>query len=324
MAQEEQKTPIAVKRTVKDYLRIFSCGFIMGGADVVPGVSGGTMAFILGIYDELIEAIRRFTGKECFSLLFRFRFVTMFRTLPWPFLMALGFGILSAIALFSTPIKWMLANRLSLILAFFFGLVLASVVTVLHRVKRWNAGRFLALAAGTAAGWLVVGLPLLRNPPDSPFYLMLCGAVAICAMILPGISGSFILLLMGKYAFVLNAVHELKSGTNPGSNIGALALFSIGIFIGIASFIRLLSFLLRKFHDLTIAVLIGFMLGSLRKVWPWKIGDNIENGNILPSEFGWNFWFALGLAVFGFVLVLVIEFLARESEKKAEADAPAA
>lgn len=313
----QEKQPLSPKRSWKEYLRIFSCGFIMGGADVVPGVSGGTMAFILGIYDELIESIRRFTGKEFFSIAFRLRFREAWRTLPWPFMVSLGTGILLAIAIFSTPIKWMLANRLTLILAFFFGLVLASVATVLPRVKRWNGSGVIALACGTVAGWMVVGLPLLKHPPDSPFYLILCGAVAICAMILPGISGSFILLLMGRYDFVLNAVHELKSGVNIGGNFCTLTLFMFGIFIGIAGFIRLLSYLLRKFHDITIAVLIGFMLGSLRKVWPWKFGDNIENHNILPGSIDAGFWHAVLLGVFGFILVLLIEYAAGKREKKA-------
>ena len=319
---QEKQFPSS-KRSLKEYLRILSCCFIMGAADVVPGVSGGTMAFILGIYDELIESIRRFTGKECFSMLFRFQLRRAVQTLPWPFLATLGLGILAAIALFSTPIRWMLEHRLALILAFFFGLVLASAVAVLPRVKRWSAGRFVALIAGTAAGWLIVGLPLLQNPPDSPFYLILCGAVAICAMILPGISGSFILLLMGKYHEVLNAVHELKSGVNFGENLLTLALFVLGIVLGISWFIRLLGYLLRRFHDLTIAVLIGFMLGSLRKVWPWKLGDSIENENILPSAFDNTFFLALLLGAAGFALVLLIErFAGRKEEAASTAGMP--
>ena len=201
--------------------------------------------------------------------------------------------------------------------------MLASAVAVLPRVKRWSAGRFVALIAGTAAGWLIVGLPLLQNPPDSPFYLILCGAVAICAMILPGISGSFILLLMGKYHEVLNAVHELKSGVNFGENLLTLALFVLGIVLGISWFIRLLGYLLRRFHDLTIAVLIGFMLGSLRKVWPWKLGDSIENENILPSAFDNTFFLALLLGAAGFALVLLIErFAGRKEEAASTAGMP--
>ena len=151
---QEESSPIT-KRSFKDYIRIFLCGFIMGGADVVPGVSGGTMAFILGIYDELVESIRRFTSWNCFSILFRLQFQQALRSLPWPFMLSLGLGILVAIAIFATPIQWMLENRLPQILAFFFGLVLASAVAVLPRIKRWNGGRLIALLVGTAAGWLI-------------------------------------------------------------------------------------------------------------------------------------------------------------------------
>ena len=306
---QEESSPIT-KRSFKDYIRIFLCGFIMGGADVVPGVSGGTMAFILGIYDELVESIRRFTSWNCFSILFRLQFQQALRSLPWPFMLSLGLGILVAIAIFATPIQWMLENRLPQILAFFFGLVLASAVAVLPRIRRWDGGRLIALLAGTAAGWLIVGLPLLQNPPDSPFYLILCGAIAICAMILPGISGSFILLLMGKYDYVLNSVHELKSGINPVENLGTLLLFCLGIFLGISGFIRLLSYFLHRFYDITIAILIGFMLGSLRKVWPWKFDNNIENHNILPAVIDETFWQTILLGAVGFVLVLLIEYFA--------------
>lgn len=159
---QEESSPIT-KRSFKDYIRIFLCGFIMGGADVVPGVSGGTMAFILGIYDELVESIRRFTSWNCFSILFRLQFQQALRSLPWPFMLSLGLGILVAIAIFATPIQWMLENRLPQILAFFFGLVLASAVAVLPRIKRWDGGRLIALLVGTAAGWLIVGLPLLQK-----------------------------------------------------------------------------------------------------------------------------------------------------------------
>ncbi len=306
------------RRTLRDYLRIFGCGFTMGSADIVPGVSGGTMAFILGIYNELLESIRRFTGPECIGLTFRFRFRRLIQTMPWPFLLTLGIGILFAIVLFSTPIKWMLANKLVLILAFFFGLVAASVAAVLRRIEHWKISRFVALALGAAAGWIVVGLPLLKNPPAAPWYLVLCGAIAICAMILPGISGSFILLLLGKYDFILCAIHELKQGVNPGRNLLTLGLFFIGIVIGISSFVRLLGWLLRRWSDLTIAVLIGFMVGSLRKVWPWKIDNLIENGNTLPSAFGTEFFSALLLAAAGFALVMAVEHMARRLESRAE------
>ena len=307
---------IRKKRSIKEYLRIYITGLIMGGADVVPGVSGGTMAFILGIYEELIESIKKFTSAEAIAMGLKFQVKKAFQTLPWPFLLALGLGIVTAIVLLSSPIHWMLANRPVLIWAFFFGLVVASIFTVFGRVRKWNPPAVIALIAGTVAGWVVVGLPLLNNPPDSLLYLVLCGAIAICAMILPGISGSFILLLMGKYHLVLNAVHELKSMTNVGQNLLILGTFIVGIVIGISSFVRLLSWLFRKFHDLTVAVLIGFMAGSLRKVWPWKASGADDAPNVLPQEFNTEFWSAIGLAVAGFALVLVLETIAKQLEKR--------
>ena len=297
-------------------LRLFLAGFLMGAADIVPGVSGGTMAFILGIYGELVEAIRSCTAPKAIRLIVTLRWREAFRTLPWAFLLSLGLGIVSAIVALSSPLKWMLENRLPWILAFFFGLVAASIICVFRRVGSWKASRFVALLAGGAAGWIVVGLSQVQSPPDALWYLALCGAIAISAMILPGISGSFILLLMGRYDYVLNAVHQLRRGSEIPQQLAVLGVFALGVVIGIAVFIRLLAWLLRRYHDVTIALLIGFMMGSLRKVWPWKIADRIENANLMPSA-GRDFWIALALALAGFLLVLAIEFVARRRESSA-------
>lgn len=304
-----------VKRSLRDYIKIFFCGTIMGAADVVPGVSGGTMAFILGIYNELLSSIKNILSPETVKIASRLQFRKMFQTLPWPFLLSLGLGIMASIIVFSTPIKWMLENRLALILAFFFGLVLGSAVTVVKQVSRWSIDRIISLLIGTAAGFLIVGLPMLAQPPSGMWYIVICGAVAVCAMILPGISGSFILLLMGKYDFVLNAVHELKAGVNPAANLTVLLLFCCGIVLGITFFVRLLSWMLKKFHDITVAILIGFMLGSLRKVWPWKTGDVITGDNIMPALNSDLIWAVL-LAVAGFILVVLIEYIAKRAGEK--------
>lgn len=312
---EQEQTPERRRRPLREYIKLFFCGAIMGAADVVPGVSGGTMAFILGIYNELLDSIREFLSPRTVKMVLKFRVGEMYRTLPWPFLLALALGILGAIVLFATPIKWMLENRLVLILSFFFGLVLGSAATVLRQVEKWDAWRIAALILGAAAGFLIVGLPVLASPPAGKWYLVLCGAVAICAMILPGISGSFILLLMGRYDYVLNAVHEIKTRTNLSANLLTLALFCCGIVVGIAFFVRLLSWLLKKYHDLTVAVLIGFMLGSLRKVWPWKANDVLNNANVMPA-FDSGLLTAIGLVLAGFFLVLVIEFAARKIESR--------
>jgi len=307
-------------RELRRRLRLYIAGFIMGAADIVPGVSGGTMAFILGIYDGLIDAIRRCTSPEAVRMLCTLRWREALRTLPWAFLLTLGLGILTAIAALSTPLKWMLEHRLSWILGFFFGLVAASIVCVFRRVSAWSFSRIAALLAGGAAGWIVVGLSQVRTPPDGVWYLVLCGAVAISAMILPGISGSFILLLMGRYDYVLNAVHQLKSGVEPLRQLTILAFFALGVVIGIAGFIRLLAWLLRRFHDVTIALLIGFMIGSLRKVWPWKIGGRIENANLMPDPASGEFGIALALALAGLLLVLAIEYAARRMEEREPAE----
>ena len=151
----------------------------------------------------------------------------------------------------------------------------------------------------------------LNSPPDGKWYIVLCGAIAVCAMILPGISGSFILLLLGKYNCILNAVHELKSGINLLSNLLILFLFCCGIVAGITFFVRLLSWLLKKYNDITVTVLIGFMLGSLRKVWPWKTGNVITNSNMIP-EWDSNVLWAVLLAAAGFLLVMLIEYIAHK------------
>ena len=312
---EEQQTK---KRTLAGYIKIFGCGFIMGGADVIPGVSGGTMAFILGIYNEFLTSLKDILSPNSVKMALRFQLKQMFKQLPWPFLAALGLGILSAILTLSTPLKWMLENKLVLILAFFFGLVLGSVITVLNKVEKWSIDRYIALFIGGVAGFLIVGLPMLNNPPKSIFYLLICGAIAICAMVLPGISGSFILLLMGKYETILKMVHELKSQVNVLQNLFGLVIFMAGVVLGLACFVRFLSWLLKKYHDLTVAVLIGFMIGSLRKVWPWKVDGNIANSNIIPSDFNSEFFIAIILAILGLAFMLIMEYIVNKLSVKEE------
>ena len=314
---EKNSSNPASRRSIKEYIKIFFCGSIMGAADVVPGVSGGTMAFILGIYQEFLNSIKTILSPDTVKMACKFQVSKMYKTLPWPFLLALGSGILSAIALFSTHIQWLLEHRLALILAFFFGLILGSVATVLYQVSKWSFNRYIALAAGTVLGYAVVGLPVLSAPPEGKWYLILCGAVAICAMVLPGISGSFMLLLMGKYEFILGSVNNLKARIDMGESFLNLALFGTGLIFGISFFCRFLSWLLKKYNDVTVAVLIGFMLGSLRKVWPWKEGAHINNSNIMP-EFSCDLLPVVLLAIAGFIIVLLIEYAADQIKKKQE------
>ena len=301
----------AKKRPLWGYFGITLRGICMGAADVVPGVSGGTMAFILGIYEELIEAIRSFNFRFIKTLL-SFQFKQAMDLVSWRFLGALVLGILIAVLSLARVLAWLLENKPVLIWSFFFGLVLASVLIVGRNLERWNLPAIAWTALGTLGAYFLVGTVPVKTP-EAPWFIFLSGAVAICAMILPGISGSFILLLLGKYAYVLGAVNE--------RNFLILSIFAAGIVFGITSFVRLLSWLLRKHRDLTMSLLTGLMLGSLRKVWPWKrtvatIVDShgqiipVSQVNILPSHWSVEVTTAVILAWVGFMVVLCLEFWA--------------
>ncbi|MBP5532297.1 MAG: DUF368 domain-containing protein [Lentisphaeria bacterium] len=307
------------KRSPLGYFGLYVIGVIVGAADVIPGVSGGTMAFILGIYEEMLNAIRSFASMRAVKMFANFKLKGAYRSLPWPFVLVLLLGVGSAAVLLAKPITWMLENRLSFILAFFFGLVAASVITVLCRVGKFNVLLIPGLAAGTAIGWWVAGLTEgMQSPPDSWWYLVLCGAVAICAMILPGISGSFILMLMGHYNTVMEAIKGMTGFRDVSDNLRILGCFFLGIVVGLASFAQLLSWMFKRWRNLTIVVLAGFMIGSLRKIWPWKLDDSFKGSNVLP-EIDLNFWIAVALAVVGFALVVAIELAARSFEMRQKA-----
>ena len=298
-------------RTPRDYLAIGLKGICMGAADVVPGVSGGTMAFITGIYEELIQSIRS-VDLQVLRLVLRLRIGEACLQVRWQFLAALLSGIFLAIFSLARAIAWVLDHHPVLIWAFFFGLVLASVVAVRRRVTRWDAATAGSTILATVAAYFLVGLVPVETP-DSRWFVFLCGAIAICAMILPGISGSFMLVLLGKYQHMLGAVNNRDFLT--------LVAFGAGAVVGITSFARVLGWVFRKYHDLTVAALTGLMLGSLRKVWPWKEtistflnrhGKEIplEQTNVLPDAFSTTVAAAIGLAALGFVLVLALERVA--------------
>lgn len=299
-------------RSPIEYAGLVARGFCMGAADVVPGVSGGTMAFILGIYEELIESIREVGQPPFLRALSRLRIREMFAILNWKFLLSVLTGIGLAVLTLARGLEWLLENRPVLVWSFFFGLVLASVIAVSRRIERWRFPLWLALVAGTVFAYILVGLVPLQTP-ETWWFLFLSGAVAICAMILPGISGAFILVLLSKYEYVLNAVNR--------RDIGDIFWVGAGAVIGIVTFAQVLGWLFRRYHDLTVAVLTGFMLGSLRKVWPWKVdvqwmidrhGERVPTvqNNILPDAFGGEVLVAIGLAVLGLVLVLVLDWWA--------------
>ena len=250
----------------------------MGSADVVPGVSGGTMALILGIYETLILSLQGLSGAAFWNALRHFKLGAAFNAVNGRFLVALVAGIATAVLLFAHLITRLLETQQTLLYSLFFGLILASVFVVGRRVRRWTPLVFVALAVSALGAFALVGLSPTTTP-DAPWFLLLSGALAICAMVLPGISGAFILLLLGKYAYVLTAVSHF--------NLGAIALFGLGALFGLLSFVRLLGWLFTHRYDLTLALLTGFMLGSLRKIWPWKVVDasGLDLANTWPQLF---------------------------------------
>ncbi|GAB4478676.1 MAG: DUF368 domain-containing protein [Anaerolineales bacterium] len=283
----------------------------MGAADLVPGVSGGSMAFILGIYHHLLDALHAI-NLDLVRLMVTLRWREAMHIFPWRFLFALGLGIGTAILSLSRPIHWALEEHPSLVWAFFFGLVLASITVVRKRVTHWSPPLLgLALLGAVFMFSLVGSIPV--ETPHTPFFVFLSGAIAISAMILPGISGAFILVLLGKYRYILSALIYL--------DFLVIALFLVGCAFGLLGFSRLLRWLITRFHDPTVAILTGLMVGSLRKVWPWQVPiaqDSAFTKLALPQSFSLYDGLAILLVFLGFVLVLGIEKFAghRSDEKK--------
>lgn len=300
-------TPSYKPRTPGQYLRLFFSGAAMGASDIVPGVSGGTMAFILDIYEELINAIKS-VGPAAIKAGLQLKFKTVLEIVHWRFLLVLGAGVATAIVTLSGLLSWVLENEPEFLFAFFFGLVLASIIGVGARIENWRPVVLGALVGGAIAAYFVVGLVPAEASHD-PLSLFLSGSVAIVAMILPGISGSFILLILGQYEYVLESVTEMR--------ILDLSFVMAGCVVGIMLFSRLLSWLLDRYHETVIAALVGIMAGSLRKIWPWKEvletverhGEEfiIKERNILPDFASADFLIALGLLLLGFMLVSFIE-----------------
>ncbi|GAB4513394.1 MAG: DUF368 domain-containing protein [Anaerolineae bacterium] len=297
-------------RQITHYVGIAARGFCMGAADIVPGVSGGTMAFILGIYERLIEALHAI-GPQLVRQLLRGQWRAALHNDAWPFLISLGLGIGAAVITLARVLSWALDQHASLVWAFFFGLVLASIIVVRRRVTRWGPANIAAAIATAVGAFWLVGRTALETP-NEPWFLFLSGMLAICAMILPGISGAFILVLLGKYETVLAAiVHR---------DVLTLAIIGAGCAVGLFSFVRLLRWLLVRHHDMTVAMLTGLMAGSLRKVWPWKEASPSSTGleqaveiNRLPTEWSPEVALTIALIFLGIGLVLGIEHLSGRS-----------
>lgn len=288
-------------------------GMCMGAADVIPGVSGGTIAFIMGIYAELLDSIKSVNG-EALKLLLKGKIGAFWKHINGTFLASLFTGILISVFSIAKLMKYLLEFHPVPLWSFFFGLILASAIYILKGLDKWSLQNIISLLSGVAIG-VFICLASPGQTPDALWFIFLSGAIAICAMILPGISGSFILLLLGKYAFVMEAVSTL--------NIPVLIVFAAGACIGIVCFSHILSWLLKKFYMLTIALLSGFMLGSLLKVWPWKVPGAQEGFDYpaLPGTFEQvtgadpQLFMSIGFMVLGLAIVLLIEFMAAKDQK---------
>ncbi|MBA53368.1 MAG: DUF368 domain-containing protein [Pseudomonadales bacterium] len=302
--------------SVKDFAWVYVKGMAMGAADIVPGVSGGTVAFITGIYEKLIDSIGSL-GPGTLSILVKQGPLAAWRSFNGSFLLTLMLGILTSIFTLSKLLSHLLQTQPELLWSFFFGLILISAIHIGRQIPKWHVATVVALMAGALAAFVIT----LISPQQlalNPLTLFIAGSIAICAMVLPGISGSFILLLMGMYAHVIGAVKAL--------DLVNLGIFAAGCLVGLLLFTRLLSWLLHHHHNVTMAVLTGFMLGSLNKVWPWKhtlstrINSHgevvpVDQVNVMPQHYleltgqDPKLLFSLVLMVIAVVLVLSLERL---------------
>ena len=293
-------------------------GLCMGSADVIPGVSGGTIALITGIYEDLISALQSIDAAMVKKLL-SFDLKGALARLHIRFLLSLFIGIGVAIISLARLMNFLLNHYPVLTWSLFFGLIAASILVVSRQVADWHARTGISLVGGTAVAAFIVNL-IPVTTPEALWFILLCGIIAICAMILPGISGAFILLILGKYEFI---TATLKNPFVP-YNLMIILIFCLGCLIGLLSFSRLLNYLLTNFRSLTMAFLTGLMVGSMPKIWPWKevLETRIIRGkshviwgtNIMPETLSTEVLLALALALIGFIAVLIIERLARIRE----------
>lgn len=299
-----------IQSIISKYFSVALKGFGMGAANVVPGVSGGTIALITGIYTDIVDAISAFTDRNTWKALLKGNWSEFWKSIKGAFLLALGVGIIVSIFSLAKLMTLALEHYPILTWAFFFGLILASAVIMFRNIKLWKGADIAALVVGILLG---VGVCTLSptNTSEDLWFIFVCGAISICTMILPGVSGSFVLLILGKYEYIMNAVTEL--------NLPVLAVFAVGCVVGILAFAKLLHWLLARWEQRTMIVLLGFVLGSLIRIWPWSdkvaaMEAQLLRGNqsgILDMQIP----AAIACCVGGIVLVLLIEMMGKRSKR---------
>lgn len=292
------------------YITVAVKGACMGAADVIPGVSGGTIAFIMGIYDEFVGSIAKI-DTTAVKMLFTGRIKDFWKHINGNFLISLIAGIGISVIALAGLMQTLLTNYPIQTWAFFFGLIVASSIFILRGISGWKAGDFGFLALGLALGVTVCTLSPTQTPDDL-WFIFISGAIAICAMILPGISGSFILLILGKYQYIMACISNMVAGVDFGRNAMILGVFLVGAVVGILGFSKFLHWLLARWHRATLIVLAGFIIGSLVKVWPWSNAEAMDQA----TRCGGYLWgWALLFAVIGFSLVTGIELIAKKGKK---------
>lgn len=301
-------------RRPKDHLLLYLKGVSMGGADVIPGVSGGTIAFITGIYEELINSLKAIDGTAMRHLV-SFQLVLFWKHINGSFLLTVLAGILTSLLSLARLMTFLLENYPIAIWSFFFGLILVSSPLIMRDIRRWNPATVIAFALGIVIAYTITVLSPTETPTNLLF-IFFCGALAICAMILPGISGAFVLLLLGKYEYMITALIDF--------NLPVILVFAVGCLLGLIAFSHVLSWILEHYRYPTLALLAGFMIGSLNKVWPWKevIAYRFNHEGVQVPAFDKSVWpgrylevtqqdpkvfYAILFAAAGIFLVVAIE-----------------
>ena len=322
-------------RKLIDYITISIKGACMGAADVIPGVSGGTIAFIMGIYDEFVGSIASINA-EAVKLLLKGQIREFWKHINGNFLVALAAGIGVSVVALAGLMQYLLSSHPIQTWAFFFGLIVASSIFILRGISGWKLREGLLLVFGCILGVVICTLSPTQTP-DALWFIFLSGSIAICAMILPGISGSFILLILGKYEFIMRTISELVAGVDFGKNLIIIGIFLVGACVGILAFSKFLHWLLARWHKETLIVLAGFIIGSLVKVWPWSNTPAIvcsqfpavaelehagaqtafetavaEHASMIDPQIG----SAVIFAIIGFSLVSSIEIVSKIKNKK--------